>query len=1082
MSKSAKLLYIEDDELERRAFLRLIHARGLPWEVAPAATLAEARAHLAAAHFDVIVTDYHLADGNAIELFDLAQDIPFVLVTGTLEEQLALRTLERGADDYLVKDVEGRHLDALPFAVEKALYRKAIHEKERQLACELQESEQRYRLLVESIPDHAVILLDTLGSIRAWNRGAQHVFGWTKEQIIGQSVEVLFTAEDRTAGEPGRELAHARQEGHVAAARWCVRKDGTRFYATGSIAPMRDAAGEIHSYVKVAADATRQKLAERVLETSERLLRGPPGPGKRKEPIELVPAQRSRLSRYGAAVGSSIAALGLLQVMEPLYNYSAPPLVLVILAVAAAAWWGGLGSGLVATALCTLVAWWAFVPPRHSFAIANTAEGSRLVLMFFSSVAVSAMAEALHRASGRQRLNLARLAVEMQERRNMEEQLREQAVLLDLAHDAIIVWDTAGKVTFWNQGSQQTYGWTAEEAMGRVIHDLLQTRFPKPLGELRVEVVERGGWEGELIHRRKDGQEMVVASRWAVQRDKEGHQKGVLEINRDITQRKADEAALRESEHRYRTLFESMDEGFALCEMIFDAAGSAADFRFLRVNPTFARLTGLAVEQVVGQRVREVIPKLEARWFQVYERVVRTGECARFVDSAAALGRYYEVYAYRPAAGQFAVVFSDVTTRIKAEAELAAAKATAEAANRAKDQFLAVLSHELRNPLTPVLAASAMLRENPGMDADTRDALEMIHRNAELEARLIDDLLDLTRIARGKVELRRHPVTLESILKHAVEVCRPDIEARKLHFGVDMPEGSYMLEADAARLQQVFWNLLKNSIKFTPVGGCVGIRVRRDEGGFVGIDVNDAGVGIEPEALQRIFNPFEQEERGVTRQFGGLGLGLAISKAMVEMHGGTIAAHSEGKGKGATFRVRLPLITAPTAPATEVAAGPPAAGAPVGPRRALRILLVEDHGDTARIMSRLLRAQGHAVEHAADVATALRLIQEQSFDLLVSDLGLPDGTGLDIMRNVRQRGLDWPAIALSGYGQEQDVQRSRDAGFAAHVTKPVDFPTITGVIRRVTEGTIPQRGTEGQRNAEPDPRRRSDIPMADNIR
>jgi len=317
----------------------------------------------------------------------------------------------------------------------------------------------------------------------------------------------------------------------------------------------------------------------------------------------------------------------------------------------------------------------------------------------------------------------------------------------------------------------------------------------------------------------------------------------------------------------------------------------------------------------------------------------------------------------------------------------------------------------------------------------------MVRRNVELEARLIDDLLDVSRISRGKIELSRSPVELCKVIDRAVEVCKRDIEARRLHFGVDMgPAAPYWVEADAPRLQQVFWNLLKNAIKFTPHGGCVGIRCRPN-GTHVVIEVNDSGIGIEPAALTRVFDAFEQVEQSITRQFGGLGLGLAISKALVEMHGGTIAAHSEGRDKGSTFRVRLPLTT----PAVRPEATPPAARPP-RVVRPLRILLVEDHGVTAKMMQMVLTSDGHTVESAGDVATALELAGQHAFDLLMSDLGLPDGSGHDLMRELRQRGHKFPGIALSGYGQEEDIQRSYQAGFVAHLTKPASREAVLEAV------------------------------------
>jgi signal transduction histidine kinase len=368
------------------------------------------------------------------------------------------------------------------------------------------------------------------------------------------------------------------------------------------------------------------------------------------------------------------------------------------------------------------------------------------------------------------------------------------------------------------------------------------------------------------------------------------------------------------------------------------------------------------------------------------------------------------------------------------------ARAAAAAASQVKDHFLAVLSHELRNPLTPVLATTSLLQLDERFDEETRAHLEVIRRNAELEARLIDDLLDVTRISRGKVELDRHPVELGTILRHAVEVCQADIEARGLHFEVVIKDPPHMVDADAGRLQQVFWNILKNAVKFTPRGGRVEMRAGREDGS-VAVEVNDSGLGMEPEALTRVFNAFEQAEISVTRQFGGLGLGLAISKALVEMHGGTITAASPGKGKGATFRVRLPLIAA-LAPVERAPA--PAAAAPQA--RCVRVLLVEDHGDTARILARILRGAGHTVQTAGDVASALELAGNAEFDLLLSDMGLPDGSGMDLMKELRRRGNPLPGIALSGYGQEEDVRVSREAGFSQHLLKPVTAQRLLAIV------------------------------------
>jgi PAS domain S-box-containing protein len=365
----------------------------------------------------------------------------------------------------------------------------------------------------------------------------------------------------------------------------------------------------------------------------------------------------------------------------------------------------------------------------------------------------------------------------------------------------------------------------------------------------------------------------------------------------------------------------------------------------------------------------------------------------------------------------------------------------AQAASRAKDHFLAALSHELRTPLTPVLLKAAMLRESPDVPSALHADLRMIQRNVELEAKLIDDLLDLTRITRGKLSLHCEVTDVHLLLDHVVKICVNEATAKRLRIDLSPEAALHHVWADEARLQQVFWNLLKNAVKFTPSDGRIEIRTANEGAGTIRIDVIDRGIGIEPETLPRLFNAFEQGDSSITRTFGGLGLGLAISKALVDQHGGTLSGVSAGRGKGATFTVTLHIVPAP--PPEERDRVPPV------PReaRSLRLLLVEDHEPTLQVMTGLLEAAGHTVKAARDLASARRLAAEGELDLLVSDLGLPDGSGLDLMRELRERdGLR--GIAVSGYGMEEDLRRSREAGFAEHLIKPINPDTLKAAIVR----------------------------------
>jgi len=355
----------------------------------------------------------------------------------------------------------------------------------------------------------------------------------------------------------------------------------------------------------------------------------------------------------------------------------------------------------------------------------------------------------------------------------------------------------------------------------------------------------------------------------------------------------------------------------------------------------------------------------------------------------------------------------------------------------AKDQFLAMLSHELRTPLTPVLASAIALENEQALPENIQESTQIIRRNVELEARLIDDLLDLTRISRGKVQLNFEVVDAHTLLQNALEICQVDIDRKHLALRLDLAAHKVHLQADPARLQQIFWNLIKNAVKFTPEGGQICVSTSNDTGGQLHVKIVDTGFGIESESLPKIFDAFEQA--GWT-QFGGLGLGLAISKALVDAHKGSITAESAGRNKGATFTLTFPTCE-------KADAQPPPAVSPTTPqRRAMRILLVEDHEDTNRSLTKLLRRRGHQVQSARTLQSALDLSAREEFDVLISDLGLPDGSGIDLMRTLNS-GRPLFGIALTGFGMEDDIRKSHDAGFKHHLVKPIDLNKLDSLIQ-----------------------------------
>lgn len=384
----------------------------------------------------------------------------------------------------------------------------------------------------------------------------------------------------------------------------------------------------------------------------------------------------------------------------------------------------------------------------------------------------------------------------------------------------------------------------------------------------------------------------------------------------------------------------------------------------------------------------------------------------------------------------------ELSTRAR---ELESAKNAAEAANRAKDQFLAVLSHELRTPLTPALAAATNLEQSSDLNpAEVRESMALIRRNIELEARLVDDLLDLTRISKGKLQIHSSTLDLHQTIHHAAEMCRSEANNKGCELRLALDATDHHVLGDGARLAQVFWNLILNAVKFTPAHGCIGVHTSNPAPSCIRIDVSDTGIGIEPEMLSRIFDPFQQGEKSTSRRFGGLGLGLSVAKGLLDAHHGSIIARSDGKDRGATFSIELSTIVPPAGP--KVSSATPSSIPP----RSLRILLVEDHADTRRALERLLARWGHKVTSASTVEQALTAAAESHPELILSDIGLPDGTGMDLLAKLREAGDPVPAVAMSGYGMEGDLELSRDAGFAEHLVKPVATERLKEAIERLT--------------------------------
>jgi PAS domain S-box-containing protein len=464
------------------------------------------------------------------------------------------------------------------------------------------------------------------------------------------------------------------------------------------------------------------------------------------------------------------------------------------------------------------------------------------------------------------------------------------------------------------------------------------------------------------------------------------------------------------------------------------------------------RIFGWKAHEVIGKAINILIPpdrqeeepQILARLHRG-ERVdhfetVRVTKDGRLIDVSVSISPVRDIDDRIVAASKIA---RDITLQKRIQRELQLAKEAAEAANHAKDQFLSILSHELRTPLTPVLAEMSYLETLEDLPEAIRSNISMIRRNVETEARLVDDLLDLTRIARGMLQLRCEVVDVNDAIRSVIAMVQNQIDAKRIELAVGLRARKHHVWADAGRLQQILLNLFSNAVKFTNEGGAISIRTSNEQADHqLQVEVADNGIGIEPEVLPRLFNAFEQTER--TRRFGGLGLGLSIARSLATLHHGTIQAVSEGHDKGSTFVFSLST----TAPPSERPQPVPVATT-AKKLSGFRVLLVEDHTDTRAAMARLLQALGCTVTLATSVREAVAIASHAAFDLLISDIGLPDGSGIDVMRSLREQNIR--GIALSGFGQEEDVQRSRDAGFETHMTKPINFQTLRELVSKYAD-------------------------------
>ncbi|HEX8287279.1 MAG TPA: PAS domain S-box protein [Pyrinomonadaceae bacterium] len=771
------------------------------------------------------------------------------------------------------------------------------------------------------------------------------------------------------------------------------------------------------------------------------------------------------------------------------------------------------------------------------------------------------------------------------------------AAIIDSADDAIISKTLEGIITSWNKGAERIFGYKAEEVIGKPILILIPPDHynEEPAILERIKNGERIE-HYETVRITKGGKLIDISLTISPIKNANGKIIGASKIAREITDIKRTKQELEASDERYRTLFNSIDEGFCIIEVLFNQAGEPVDYRFLEINPAFEKLTGIPADEALrGTPISQLVPNFEERWYQLYGKVATTGEPVRAVEGSQAMGRWFDVNAFRVGGQEsrkVAVLFNNITDRKQAEqdrerlleqleaersklaylftkapafvatlkgpehifeltnpaylqlighrdvigkpvrealpeiegqgffeildnvfqtgepfigrelsvqlqwepdaplenrfvdfvyqpileangsvsgifahgfdiTEQVQARRDAEQANRAKDEFLATLSHELRTPLNAILGWSTMLSDTKTDEEIRVRAVETIRRNARIQSQLIDDILDVSRIISGKLKLETQPLELSSVIEAAVESVLPAAQAKEIRLQRVLDSGSSMISGDRNRLQQIVWNLLSNAVKFTPKGGRVQIRLERINS-HIEIIVSDTGIGISPKVMPFIFERFRQADSATTRQHGGLGLGLAIVRHLVEMHGGTVEVESGGEGSGSTFTVKLPLISlrsVEVSPEESKEREHPTSNRDVPfectpELEGLHVLVVDDEGDGRRLVRAVLEKCGAKVTAADSAAAALNLIQELRPDILLSDLGMPGEDGYSLIKKVRalsaEQGGTIPAAALTAYARVEDRMKVLRAGFQIHLPKPVEPAELVAVVANLS--------------------------------
>jgi len=868
----------------------------------------------------------------------------------------------------------------------------------------LRASEERFRLLVQGVKDYAIYMIAPDGTVESWSAAAEHIFGFREEEIVGRHRGVLFTPEQRAEGTAERDLEAALRDGRHHVEGWRVRKDGSRFFADVIITALRDDAGGLRGFANVTRDVTERRRSEAALRKSE-------------ESVRLA-QQVARAGFFDWNIQSGLNTWT--PELEALYGL--PP--------------GSFGR--------TEAAWEQMVHPEDRPELlrrmyqsietgAPTEEEWRVVWADGSVHWIAGRWQVLKDHAGKpQRMTGVNLDVTQRKRSEDELRASEERMRLaqQVAHVGSFELNIQSGVNTWTRELEAMYGLPpgsfagTQEAWEKLVH-------PDDRAEA-VRSVERafaneGAAEGEWRVVWPDGSVHWLAGRFQVMRDNSGKPLQLTGVNIDITERKATDRALRAKEAELEVI---------LGRTPFMLARVSRDLRYRYVSAAYARMAHRTPEELAGRPMVEVLGEKGLATIRPYIEAVLRGETVEYeqeVQFVAVGPRRLQAMYVPDRDGRGEIIgwianIIDVTEGRQAES-LRAANALLVEADRQKNDFLGMLSHELRNPLAPIRSSSYILRHAQPGSEQVRRAQDVIERQTEHLTRLVDDLLDVTRVARGKIELRRSRIDLRDLVSHAAADFRSRLQDRGVRFEVVVPEEKLWTDADATRITQMIGNLLSNAAKFTRRGDEVALRLGAADG-EAEIRVRDTGAGIEPSLLPSIFEAFVQGDRTLARSEGGLGLGLSLVKGIAELHGGSVRAVSAGKGEGAEFVIRLPLLAAPSAKSPE---------APPAERRngARRVLVVDDNADAAESLAEVVKMLGHDVEVAYDGPSAIEKVRTNRPDVVLCDIGLPGMSGYEVARRLRASRVNGiRLIAVSGYAGHEDVSRAVDAGFDEHVAKP----------------------------------------------